>query len=71
MQYHYLNDMKIKNISNYALVLILMMGGNLVAEYVRAKNFSILYTSSPYKEKGQGDEVLIYKGIQRYAPTNI
>jgi peroxiredoxin len=59
--------MNIKNIGNFVLVLILMMGVNLVGEYVDAKNFSILYTPSPCKEKGQGDEVLICKGNSRIA----
>jgi hypothetical protein len=44
-----------------------MMGGNLVAEYVDAKNFSPLYTSSPCKEKGQGEGFLICKGNSRIA----
>jgi thiol-disulfide isomerase/thioredoxin len=59
--------MKVKNIGNFVLVLILMMGVNLVGEYVRAKNFSILYTSSICMEKGVEDEVLICKGNSRIA----
>jgi hypothetical protein len=30
----------------------------------------ILLTPSLFKEKGTGDEVLICKGVWRYAPTN-
>jgi hypothetical protein len=61
--------MNIKNISNFVLVFILMMGGNLVTEYVDAKNFSPLYTPSLCKEKGTGDEVLICKGNSRIAQS--
>jgi hypothetical protein len=53
--------MNIKNIGNFVLVLILMMGVNLIGEYVDAKNFSLLYEAVQKVQK-----MINFEKIQKF-----